>query len=1081
VKKFGGKVGNSMKRDRQQDSSITELTRISRRLWVFLIVVFGLVMATGCSKQFAGLYLNKAKKLLAEAEKREARRLELQNYDDAKSEIDAAQGLMDEKKYKPAKERAARAREKAKKVLETSRSELAAQRLNQAKDERDVADRNNGVQEDPERYKKINEFYNKALEKQRKNKWDDVIRLCDEEMTEVRTLLNRLEGQAKQKRAAAQMKFEEMKNVGALEYASSYVITVQGMLQNIDKQINVDKDYQGARNSADDVIRKCEEGIIETKKKMAQTQISQIEDGLSDATNKGASLYARDLLESCNESFDTIVKEYFNQNYDKVLESAKLLQPKVEKLIYTTRMKSAENKIQTVVQEIGSLVEGGGRQYLPGRVETIESFLQNARNLFGQEKFEDAENECMTALSEVEKTQTAFNDLALDAMRNAAESHDISRNVFDKMTDIFIIRADMQLTGLDLQFEQNKEARKIELDSILKNAQLTLGIAKLSQEKGQYRKAIELAGEVKQSSEYVLNETYHAVAHNAIMELADQITKRETDGAREYAPVELDRTRNLLEKSKELLTQGDYKEAVKKASETRAQLALTTQELAQRAVENMNVARKEISEAPTYRTAEFQKSELDRAQSLLDQAEKALESQKLKPAVEIALEAASVAREASKKASRLWCEQILKDAETSIMKAEESGANNYAAEELDEAKRFLLSSQTLYKSENYMETKEVGQRSIQKAKDALFKKIITAETAINEAKSYNGWKYRYPLLSSAIVHAKKARQTIEKDEYDSANSYAERATLDAQEVVRDSKNAAFRERISNISSNVDKAIHTGVNYYQSGDIKDIYRRLADIQEEFSLEKYDYFSSKLDKLEADLERLINTTPEVLGKTIAQQQERLSRQKEAKAMDFAADLMDEAEQNLRYAKMDFDNKKFSQSYRDMTIAMNNLDEVDRRLNINSYADQAGTILENLDKAMVEFGRVLDLGPEMLKRFTKGPEGKGHYISIAGKMAPDVFRTVVTALYHETKQLQVPVGAENIHRDFVDMINDIRLASIYFEKLIILDQYEPKSQQEIIDKAFDLINQARKKRSALQETFLNREQKMRLAHLP
>ena len=64
---------------------------------------------------------------------------------------------------------------------------------------------------------------------------------------------------------------------------------------------------------------------------------------------------------------------------------------------------------------------------------------------------------------------------------------------------------------------------------------------------------------------------------------------------------------------------------------------------------------------------------------------------------------------------------------------------------------------------------------------------------------------------------------------------------------------------------------------------------------------------------------------------------------------------------------------------------------------------------------------------------------------------------------------------------MINDIRLASIYFEKLIILDQYEPKSQQEIIDKAFDLINQARKKRSALQETFLNREQKMRLAHLP
>ena len=1070
-----------MKQDRQLGSSMASLVMRSRQLLVLLIVMVGLVMVTGCSKQFAGLYLNKAKKLLAEAEKREAKRLELQNYEDTKKEIDEAQRLMDEKKYKQAKERAARAREKAKNTLEGSRSKLAAQRLNQAKDARDVADRNNGVQEDPERYKKINELYNKALEKQRKNKWDEVISLCDEEMTEVKTLLARLENQAKQKQAAAQQKFVEMKNVGAPEYAPNYVITVQGMLQNIEKQINVDMDYQGARNSADDVIRKCEEGIVETKKKMSQSFISKIEDGLSDATNKGASVYAKDLLESCNESFDTIVKEYFNQNYDKVLESAKILQPKVDKLIYTTRMKSAENKIQTVVQEIDSLVEGGARQYLPGRVETIESRLQTARNLFGQEKFEDAENECLAALSEVEKTQSAFNDQALDAMRNAAESHDIARNVFDKMADIFMIRADMQLTGLDLQFEQNKEAKKTELESILKNAQLTLGIAKLRQEERKYRKAIELAGEVKQSSEYVLNETYHVVAHNAIMELVDQITKRETDGAREYAPVELDRTRNLLEKAKELLGQADYKEAVKKASETRAQLALTTQELAQRAVENMNAARQEISQASNYRTAEFQKSELDRAQGLLDQAQKSLESQKLKPAVEIALEAAGVAREASQKSARLWCEQILKEAEDSILKAEVAGTNNYAAEELDEAKRFRLSAQTLYKSNNYLEAKDVAQRSVQKAKDALFKNIITAETAINEAKSYNGWKYRYSLLSSAIVNAKKARQDIEQDHYDSANSYADKAALEAQEVVRNSKKEAFRERVANISSNVDKAVHSGVNYYQAEGIKGIYRQLADIQAEFSLEKYDYFSSKLDKLEADLERLITTTPEALAKVIAQQQERLGRQKEANAADFAADLMEEAERNLRYARIDFDNKKFSQSYRDMNIALSNLDEVDRRLNINSYADQAGLILESLDKAMTEFGNVLDLGPEMLKRFSKGPEGEGRYISIAGRMSPDKFRTVVSELYQRAKHLSVPEGADSIHRDLVDMINDVRLASVYFEKLIILDQYEPQSQQEIIDKAFDLIDKAKKKRSALQETFLNRDQKMRLAHLP
>ncbi|MBN1901045.1 hypothetical protein JW926_06940 [Candidatus Sumerlaeota bacterium] len=1071
-----------MKRNRKPQSSMLNASlNKSLRYCCLLLLCLPLILGSGCAKERAKLHLNKARKLLTQAEQREAERLEKENYDSTKSQIESADNLLMDKKYKQALSSASSARDKASKLLENTRSKLAAQRLNEAKISLDVTDRNNGVQEDQERYKKIKDLYNKALEKQRKNKWDDVINLCEEEMREVDTLLRRLQDQAKQKQMAALAKFDEMKAAGAQDYAPDSVIAVQDMLRTLDKHINEDRDYLGAINLADDTIRKCEEGVTATKEKIAREQIAKIEIGLSDATDKGALVYAPELLKDCNEAFDALLLQYQEKKYDNVIDTAKILTPKVERLIYTTRKKSSEVKIETVSKEIATLDKGGARQYLPGRVEKIVEFYDNAMKKHEEESFEEAEDECLKGLREAEKTHAAFNDLALEAMRNAAESLEISRNVFDESGDIFMIRADIPLTGLDLTFEQAKETMRGELEDTLNECRLNLGIAKLRQEEGGYRKAIEIAGSVKQSAEYVLNETYHVVAHNVIMELANQITKREADGAREYAPVELDRTKNLLEKTKEILAQGNYREAVRKGSETRAQLELTTQELAQRAVENMNAARKEIEEASQYRTAEFQKTELEQAQKLLNEAQQALDVQKLKAAVETALEAARVARAASQKSSQLWCEQVLGEAEAAIADSEEAGSLNYAAEELDEAKRFHLSAQNLYNGENYLEAKDVAARSAQKARDARYKKIITAETAINEAKSYNGWKYRYALLSQAIVDAKMARQFMEKKNYFSSSTFAEKAALEAREVVRESQKAAFRERIANISSDMDKALNSGANYYQTDEIKKIYQQLADIQEEFHVDKFDYLSARLDKIEADLEHLIAATPEVLEKILAEQRDRLAAQKETDAVDYAPDLMQEAEQYLRYSKIDFDNRKFTQSYRDLRKAMSSLNEVERRINMNSYAEKSGEILDDLNNALNAFDEVLSLGPDALTLFTQDVSGKGQYISMAGRMRPEEFRNTVTQLYHKANQMEVPRDAGNLHKDFVDMLNDIRVASLYFEKLIILDEYKPETRREFIDKAFDLIEKAKEKRSILHETFINQEVNMRLANLP
>ncbi|MCX7001030.1 MAG: DUF4398 domain-containing protein [Candidatus Sumerlaeota bacterium] len=1020
-----------MKRESQYRSSMLKsLIRLSAWAWV-IILGAAIFSQTGCAKQRAGLSLNKARKLLQEAERREALRLEPDSYATAKKEIEETERLMAEKQYKSALTRASSSVDRARNVLEATLSKLAAQRLNEAKDALDVANRNHGVQIDLQRYNKVKDFYDRAQEKQRKNKWVDAIDLSEKEMREVETLLASLLIEAKQRQMSAQNKFDEMKAIGAMEYAQEYVVTAQDMLRSIEQKIKVERDYLGARNQANDTIRKCEEGITATKGKMAQEQISKIEDGLAEAVNKGAPIYAKDLLKTCNDTFDAIIKQFSEKKYDDVLE--------------------------------------------------MDQSLNSAREQFKNEKFEDSENLCLTALREGQKIRESFNDYALDAMRNASESLEIARNVFDKTQDIFIIRPDLNLTGLDLQFERKKQAIRAELDTIINRAQLTLRIAKLRQEEGKYRKAIELAGEVKRTGEYALNETYHVVAHNAIMELAEQITRRETDGARQYVPEELDHTRKLLEQAKSLLGEEKYKEAVRKAGEARAQLEITTQELAQKAVENMTLARKQIADSQKNRTGEFQKGELERAQALLAEAEKALQNQNLKPAVETALQAATVAQAASIKSARLWCEQVMNEAKSSIAKAEEAGALVYAAEQLDEAKRFLNSARGLYESANYLEGKDVATRSVQKASDAFYKNILVAETAINEAKGYKGWDYKYNLLSKSIVNAKLARQSIESGDYSSSNAYAEKAAIEARRVVKDAKSLAFQKRVNDILNGLDIAMHSGVNYFQAENTKKIYRQVAEIREKFSLDNYDQTSSQLDKLEADLERLMTSTPEVLVKMISKQQERLANQAETKANDLAGDLMESAKDQLRYAKFDFDNKKFSQSYTELKDAITKLDEVDHRLVMETYSEKANEVLDNLGKTMDRFRGVLELGPTMVESFSVGPEGHARFISISSALPPAQFRATVTELYQKARTLEVPKGAEGVHESLIDMLNDIRLASIYFDKMCILDEFDPSSRHDIIYKAFDYINSAKQKRAELQNTFLNRDRKLRLAESP
>lgn len=1040
-------------------------------------LVCSLVFIASCAKQRTNLLLKKAKNRLEEAQKNEAEKYAPNLLEQARGHINNANARLNQRQYNDALQQAKDAVRTAEETLTRSKTQRANVKINDAKAAIDVADLNEGSKEDPERYEKVQGLYAKARERLAKNKWDAVIDLSDQVISEVDLLLRRLRNLAERKQQEAKNALLEMRTHEVHKYAPEYIIEVTDYLNTIEDMITVRRDYLGAISQSDRAVAKAEEGILKAKEKKSQEQISMIESDLSIAIIKGAEIYAPDTLKSCVETFEAMIQDYYEKKFDTVLMTAEVLKPKVKDLIYITRQKSANAKIEAVEKAISALVEGGAKEYVPGRVEVVEEMLADARAKFDRELFEDTETVCQEALSETEKIEAAFNEKALDAMRAAGEALDIAQRVFDKMETIFIINLRETMTPMEREFENGKELMKENLNGILQNARLSLGIAKVRQEEKQYKKAILMAGDVKMSAQYVLSETYHVVAHNAITELAAEITRYERDGAREYAPEELDATKKLLEDTKALLSDNKYKEAVNKASETRAQLEVTVQQLSRKAVANIEEARRIIQEAPEFQTEKYKADELNQAMELLAEAERALSVEKLKPAVETAFQAAKVASGASLDASRLWAQDEIQLAKDNISKAEEAGGSTYAASLLEEARKLQLTAQNLFASADFVTAKDTARQASQKANEALYKKVRDAEALINDAKTYDGWKYNYELLAKAIVHGKIARESLDKRDYISSHAFADRAHAEAEEVIADAKEMDYRARMQFVKDTLDFALHSGANYFRAEEAKQLFKRIASVESQFTVENYDYVDRELLEIEARLTHLIENTPVMIADLVEAQRKRLHEVTETKEMEnFDPEIVEKAEGYLTYAKEDFDKKKYSSSYRYLRKGIVLIHDISVKREEEIYRRDVAEILDTLSTSIQGFSQVLRLGPDVLMRLAFGPQGQSQYISIAGGEAPIEFRTKMDELVEALSVLKPPPTKRELHKEVLQTVKNARLAAMYFEKLLILDEFDHATIKEIITKAFTLIDDVRSKQDDVRASFLAQEKRFR-----
>lgn len=1047
---------------------------------------FGLV---GCKAQQTNMKLKKANEKLAQAEAVDAPKYADDLVKQAREAIDGANSNLSGGQTAEALTQAKSALDLAQQALDKSKTQFATDISNRAKDDVEIATLNQGETEDPVRFQKIKDMFNKISQARTDSKWDDVINLSQQVISEVDLLLKRLKNEAERKLVEAEKGLTDLKAENAQQYAPERLIDVTDLVNQVDSLIKQNKDYINARNKADLAIQKAREGIDAVKREKCKEAISEIEGNIVIAVEEGAEIYSEAKLREVNQAYDSLSADFQDNKFEKVLLATDLLKDKVKILVNTTKRAAAQARMDKLSETISKLIEAGVKEYLPGRVEVLEKMSTEARDLFRLEKSDEEKNKdydsikqiSQDALLEEEKIKSAFSDLSLEEIRITQDELEKTLAVFERMARVFIIEPKPGMSELDMRFENAKEALRAELGAGLQNAQVNLQVARQRQQDEKYKGSIVLSQDVRQNVDAILGEIYHVVGFNAIMELSAKITEYEKEDAMKYAPDELSRTRNLLEDTKRKMAERAYKEAVTQAANARAQMELMAQRIIQRANLSIQQAEESIAEARTVETLRYKSDEHNEAQELKNSAATALANSELKKAVELAEVAKAKALAAAKDAQRLAAEDEMENARSRIRRANDAQANFYATKELDDAKELLKSAENHFTQESYSVARGIAVAAAEKADRAFYKLIDEADAAINEAKTAGGWELNRPALAEAIGKNDEARRVMELGQYSESASLADSARKKALSVAVQSKLANYDTQVSRITENLEQGRLQGITMFQVEDAIEIKQQLVNIQDQFdrrNLSNYEFVMNELTKLEAQLRNALDTTEEKVYKVIDGQYAELDELVAAGATVYAGPLVDGARRGLKNAQISFRNKLYKTAHADLSQAISNIREIRRRYEQEQYVEAVREIFADLTQVERNFDSVLSRGAVMLKKLAQGDHGRGRNINMTSVFTPAKFREEVEKIYSRVLVMNPPVNHQKTHQEVVGALNEARLAALTFEKMAIFDQMRQDEAEQTIDRAYEYLYSARKRISSLQGRFAAEEELHRQA---
>lgn len=1033
-----------------------------------IVLLLGSTMA--CNKMLAEHTLEKARERVEEAKKNQAAENVKNLLDETNAAINQGTNKVNAEQFAEARTTAKEASRLSKKLLEDAKEMYADDLKKAASLWISRADLNQGPQINRVIYDQIIANNDKGLQLSEKQKWDKTIETFSKVIEDVNYLLNNLETEAKNGLAQTRQMNEELVAEGADVHAPDFVEQLKDEIQQIQVLIENDYNYRQAISMRDQARQTKEQGIQRTKDVKSNKMLLEIENLLDEATKLGADIYALQNFNVITKDFENLLKQYYEKNFDTVLASAPDLKPRVDDLIVETKRESARSKMNAVEQSIATLTDGKARAYLPGRVEELDTLLASANDLFGQNQYTESEKISLRGLELKDRIVEEFNTLTQTEINKASDQLAQAESVYNRMQEIFDARIIGDWKGDDKALEDAKQALKSELNARLNNSRRNLGLSSLKREEQEFDTAIVTARGVVSEADFVTQQTYRVVAHNAILEISNAISRYERDGGRQYAAAELDKTAVMLEQSRSLLGEDKFREAVRRASETKAQHEIMVQELTRVAERRIEQAQATLATAKDKRAETYENESFTRAFVSLDQARTALDGEGLRQAIESADEASSIARDATTKALKKWSLEEMLHADKLIARASEAGATEYAPDELQQAEDLRDNLQKLFDQANYDEAIQIGQLTIEAAEQALYSRVIEAERQIARSQRYHGWEFEAEKLTNAIVSAKNARESLDKGQYILARQHAEQAIATASKVTNNAKFKSFNNRMDSLNKSLDEAKHQGTGYYQIGDVARIMSEMNSLQVEFDPESYEDSAEKVELLEAQLGKLVETTPSVLKDLVLAMQDRLQLFEERGAKRLWPELIDTVENHVKYAQVDFKAERYRPSFENAKQAQKALDQIALNLDERDYDGDLSKQLLRFADSLKGFGPVLDMGSPSLIRLAFGPNGRAQAVSVMSASSPSDLRTAIGDISTSVRLLTPPVTRRDLHQETLDMLELAKTSSANFEKMLILDQYDPDVARDIIQTAYLQMFKANSRKEAIQQKIKN-----------
>lgn len=559
-----------------------------RSIGTLLCCVVLLFVITGCSKQRAGLAIKKATANIQQAQEWKAESFPDSQgaFKSAQDSLKGAQQSLDGKQYAQALTSAQEAVKQSQEALQKAKTRFADLQKEAARKSMEVARINEGQRENAQLFDDAQKKLTTSEEKYNKQKYEDSINLSTDVINTVEQLLAHLKNQSHNRLTELDRRIKELQEQRADRFLPNASIKAQQSRDEITSKIEEARDYKQAIILADSAITDANQNIIETKKRHSQQELGLLEAKISEAIAEEAPIYQPEALRTAQESFEEILKSFYENQFDTVLAAAELLKPKVEQLITMTRIDATKDKIQTVRDAITNLKMQAVEQYLPGRVKVMEDLVTEAQELFNNNNYDGAKEKANQGLVEQDRIVASFDAMTEKAIQDADGAYKASRKTYERMASIFA--GPGATTKLDERVTSRLKTEDANLGSKLDSALIALKLSSENRSQKQFKKAIEQAREVQAVSDSVVNSTFRLVAEHSLISIQDEISGLERQGARQYAPKQLDQVQTLVEDTQKLLNEQHNREAADRAAKTRAYLENVKQELARRGTEEIN-------------------------------------------------------------------------------------------------------------------------------------------------------------------------------------------------------------------------------------------------------------------------------------------------------------------------------------------------------------------------------------------------------------------------------------------------------------------------------------------------------------